>query len=215
MKPDTVRLILIRHGQVEANRSYRYLGRRDDLLDATGRDQARAVARAVGQLPVDLVLRSPSSRARATAEGLARPGLTVRDDARLRELDFGSWEGLSRAEVLARSRDDAALLEAWESDPTIAPPGGESLQSLRERVVELADELARTTAPATVALVSHMGPIKVLLCAALDLPLRRTGRIFLDPATISVVDWGPRPVVRLVNSHAHMGFDRARWLEES
>lgn len=215
MNPDTVRLILIRHGQVEANRSYRYLGRRDDPLDATGREQARAVAGAMRQLPVDLVLTSPSSRARATAEGLARPGLTVRDEARLRELDFGSWEGLSRAEVLARSGDDAALLEAWESDPSVAPPGGESLESLRERVVELADELARTAGGATVALVSHMGPIKVLLCAALDLPLRRTARIFLDPATISVVDWGPRPVVRLVNSHAHLGFDRARWLEDS
>jgi probable phosphoglycerate mutase len=214
VKPVTVRLILIRHGQVEANRSYRYLGRRDDPLDATGREQALAVAGAMRQLPVDLVLTSPSSRARATAEGLARPGVVVRNEARLRELDFGTWEGLSRAEVLARSADDAAFLQAWESDPSVAPPEGESLESLRERVVELADELARTAGGATVALVSHMGPIKVLLCAALDLPLRRTGRIFLDPATISVVDWGPRPVVRLVNSHAHLGFDRARWLEQ-
>ncbi len=62
-------------------------------------------------------------------------------------------------------------------------------------------------------LVSHMGPIKVLLCAALQLPLESAGRIFLDPATISVVDWGPDAVVRLVNSHAHLGFAKARWLQ--
>lgn len=62
-------------------------------------------------------------------------------------------------------------------------------------------------------LVSHMGPIKALLCAALDLPLTRSSRIFLDPATISVIDWGPQPVVRLVNSHAHLGFAQARWMK--
>jgi hypothetical protein len=58
-----------------------------------------------------------------------------------------------------------------------------------------------------------MGAIKTLLLAALNLPLESASRIFLDPATISVIDWGDAPVVRLVNSHGHLGFGNARWLQ--
>jgi broad specificity phosphatase PhoE len=65
-----------------------------------------------------------------------------------------------------------------------------------------------------VALVSHVGPIKALLCAAMGLPLTATRRVFLDPATVSVVDWATTPIVRLVNSHCHLGWAEARWLRE-
>jgi len=53
----------------------------------------------------------------------------------------------------------------------------------------------------------HVGPIKVLLCAAMGAPLTSSLRIFLDPATISVVNWQDmaHASVRLVNSHAHLG----------
>ena len=61
-------------------------------------------------------------------------------------------------------------------------------------------------------LVSHVGPLKALLCAALDLPMSGMRRLFLDPATVSVVDWGARPVVRLFNSHCHLGWAGARWM---
>jgi broad specificity phosphatase PhoE len=215
VKLEAVRLILIRHGEVEANRSYQYLGRRDDPLNDTGVGQAQAIARTLRALPLSLVLTSPLDRTRSTARGLRRSGAPVRDEPRLLELDFGDWEGLSRSELTARSASDQERVLAWEADPNLSPPRGESLVELRERVVALADELARDAAGDTVALVSHMGPIKMLLCTALDLPLTRASRIFLDPATISVVDWGPRPVVRLVNSHSHLGFDHARWLHDS
>ena len=65
-----------------------------------------------------------------------------------------------------------------------------------------------------IVLVSHVGPIKALLAASLDLPLDRGGRrIFLDPGTVSVVDWGDPPILRLCNSHAHAGWTSARWME--
>lgn len=52
MKPDTVRLILVRHGEVDANRIFHYLGRRDDDLNETGSKQALALALALAELPV-------------------------------------------------------------------------------------------------------------------------------------------------------------------
>lgn len=214
MKATGVRLILVRHGEVDANRSYQYLGRRDDELNGSGLDQADSLAAALAELAFDAVLSSPLQRALVTAQTLAAPaGLTVSTDDRLIELDFGSWEGRSRSEIVETSGETLAEVEAWEADPSRLTPGGESLLDLQRRVVDLADELARRHVGSTLVLVSHMGPIKVLLCSALQLPLASAGRIFLDPATITVIDWGPKALVRLVNSHAHLGFGRARWLQ--
>jgi len=80
-------------------------------------------------------------------------------------------------------------------------------------VIAFADDVVRDHAGETLAVVSHMGPIKALLCAALDVPLTGARRLFLDPATVSVVDWSTRPVVRLINSHGHLGWSNARWLQ--
>jgi broad specificity phosphatase PhoE len=216
VKPATVRLVLIRHGEVDANREFRYLGRRDDPLNRLGLRQAEALASSLAELHLDFVLSSPLARARATAETILRDRDTPwATDERLIELDFGSWEGRSRDQVVNHSPVDRRAVIAWERDPSLPTPGGESLASLQKRVVDLADELAGERDGETVALVSHMGPIKTLLCAALDLSLTGAGRIFLDPGTVSVVDWGSRAVVRLVNSHGHLGFANARWVDKS
>lgn len=213
MQPQTIRLVLVRHGEVDANRQYQYLGRRDDQLNETGLGQADSLAVALTDVAFDAVLSSPLQRAWVTARRLAQPAeLGVSTDDRLIELDFGSWEGRSRSDVVKTSPKALAEVEGWEADPSRSTPGGESLLELQGRVVDLADELARERAGATVVVVSHMGPIKALLCSALGVPLTSSGRIFLDPATVSVIDWGPQPVVRLVNSHVHLGFGKARWL---
>jgi broad specificity phosphatase PhoE len=215
VKSTAVRLVLVRHGEVDANRRFLYLGHRDDPLNETGRRQAAALATGLSGWPVSLIVSSPLDRARATAESLAAAhDVPIETDQRLIELDFGRWEGRARQEVAASSPEERRILECWEADPAIPVPGGESLREVRDRAVGLADDLARERPRSTVALVSHMGPIKTLLCAALDLPLTGARRIFLDPATISVLDWGPTPVVRLVNSHAHLGSDAARWLDK-
>lgn len=209
------RLFLIRHGQTLANRSFRYIGSRDDALSDTGERQATQLATALAPLPIAAVYSSPLQRAHATARALAAPHqLEVQIADELRESAFGAWEGLSRDEVLARSAEDAQLLHAWEHDPTLAPPGGESFTAMQQRVSTFIEQLAATHAGQTLALVSHVGPIKVLLATALAVPISASFRIFLDPATISVIDWqsGGHALVRLVNSHAHLGWTEARWM---
>lgn len=209
------RLFLIRHGETLANREFRYIGSRDDALSPTGEVQAAQLAEALAPLPIAAIYSSPLQRARLTAEAIAAPHqLAVQVTSELRECNFGTWEGLSRAEVQARSPEDAQRLQAWERDSTIAPPDGESFAAMQQRVTAFVEQLAETHTGQALALVSHVGPIKVLLAAALDAPLAASFRIFLDPATISVVDWQPggRTLVRLVNSHAHMGWTEARWM---
>ena len=88
----------------------------------------------------------------------------------------------------------ASALRRWEADLGTAPPGGESLTEVQARVLDLVGELAREHRGEWIALVSHVGPIKALLCAALGAPLATARHLFLDPGTLSVVDWGERPV---------------------
>ena len=208
------RLVLVRHGETLANREFRYIGARDDALSERGYSQAEKLAEVLSILPVVTVYTSPLQRAYHTALPIAaccKAEVHVLDE--LTEGRFGEWEGLSRAEVLARSPQDAQQLQAWETDPAIAPPGGESFVAVHARVCAAVERLARVHPDQTIVLVSHVGPIKVLLCTALGAPLSSMFQIFLDPATISVVDWRqPRPLVRLLNSHAHLGWEQARWL---
>jgi len=83
-------------------------------------------------------------------------------------------------------------------------------------------ELAEQYAGAAVVLVSHVGPIKALVCTALDVPLTTGQRMFLDSATVSVIDWGANTVpwetpaiVRSYNAHHHLGWTAAPWMQRS
>jgi len=205
---------MVRHGETAANAEMRYLGIRDDPLSEHGVRQANQLAESFAALPITGIFSSPLRRALDTARPIAqRCGLEVRQDPRLREGSFGDWEGLSRQEVRDRSDRDAALLRAWEEDPRAAPPGGESLETIHNRMFELVAQLQSELAGRSLALVTHVGPIKALLAAALGVPISAVRRLFLDPATISVIDWGTVPLVRLFNSHGHLGWESARWMQ--
>ena len=208
------RLILVRHGETLANREFRYIGTRDDALSEKGIQQAVTLAEALAIFPVAAIYSSPLQRAYQTANTIGQHlALPVQVQAELREGSFGLWEGMSRVEVLALGKQEEQRLHLWELDPTYAPPSGESFATLQARVLAVVQRLVSKHGNQTIVLVSHVGPIKTLLCYALDAPLSSMFRIFLDPATISVVDWQPtRPLVRLMNSHAHMGWDKARWI---
>jgi probable phosphoglycerate mutase len=209
-----LRLFLVRHGETVSNREMRYLGSHDEPLADSGLRQAERLAEALARLPVRAVYTSPLRRAAETGHPIAvARDLDLRLEPRLREQCFGAWEGLTRGEVLAG--DGREELLRWEADLALPPPGGESLAAVQERVLELVGELARDHAGAWVALVSHVGPIKALLCAALGVPLAAARRMFLDPGTLSVVDWGERPVLRLFNAHGHLGWEEARWMGEA
>ena len=208
-----LRLFLVRHGETADNIQMRYLGISDAPLTANGTRQARRVATALSKLPIRAIISSPMRRAVDTAAIIhAACSADLRLDDRLAEGSFGNWEGRTRAEVLGLGPRDAELLARWESDPACAPPGGESIQNIQKRVISLTDQLTDEFSESSVVIVSHVGPIKALLAAVLEIPLQSTRRLFLDPGTISAVEWGSQPLLRLFNSHAHLGWSSARWM---
>ena len=210
-----LRLFLVRHGESPSNRELRYLGSRDEPLTEVGLRQAGCLAAALADLPLAAVYASPLRRAAQTGQRIA-DGLRVPllPEPRLLEQGFGEWEGLTRAEVLGRGAAESERLLDCEADPALAPPGGESLASVERRVRALLADLAPEHPGAWITLVSHVGPIKALLCAALGAPLTAARRLFLDPGTLSVIDWGDAPVVRLFNAHGHLGWREARWMRQ-
>lgn len=218
---DSTRFLLLRHGEAEGNRELRYLGTTDAPLTALGREQASQLAQAAARLHPSAIYSSPLTRARETARALAAAtGLRVTEAPELRESDFGAWEGLTRAE--ARSLDPAGLA-AWETGAEGAPPGGESPAELWARVTAFTDALAARHPGETVALVSHVGPIKALVCAALGLPPPGARRMWLDPASLCVVEWradagtdgaGTTGVLRIFNAVSHL-LTPPRWLGDA
>ena len=210
----TTRLFLVRHGETLLNRERRYIGLRDDALTDVGTVQAQQLADALAPFPLTAIYSSPLQRAYQTALPIAaRHGLDIQLLDALCEGNFGLWEGLTREEVKSRSQHDAELQRTWVYDPTLAPPEGESLEAMQKRVVAAIPALLQMHPDQAILLVTHTGPAKVLLCTALGAPITSFTHLFLDPATISVVDWQePFPIVHLMNSHAHLGWPQPRWI---
>jgi len=189
----------------------RYLGSLDEPLSPGGVEQAERLAAALGPLPLAAVYASPLRRAAETGRRIAAARrLDLRLEARLREQCFGAWEGLTRSEVLEQGEREELL--RWEADLGLPPPRGESLDVVQARMIALVEDLRQEHSGTWVALVSHVGPIKALLCAALGAPLATARHMFLDPGTLTVLDWGEHPVVRLFNAHGHLGWEGARWM---
>ncbi len=163
------RILLVRHGRTEDAAARRYSGRRDVPLDEYGREQARILAGRLAGEAIDLALTSDLARAVLTA-GIILGGRPVSavPDPRLREIDFGLWEGLTHEEILAR---DGEAYRRWLDDPMAPIPSGECLPSMVERVLGCLTEAAGACG-GTVLAVAHGGPIAAVLCLADGAPFR-------------------------------------------
>jgi broad specificity phosphatase PhoE len=197
------RLLLARHGQSVSNAARRFQGQRDVPLSPLGERQAEALGVALRRRvrEVAAVYTSPLARARRTAEiaaaGLGRPLVAVED---LRELSLGEWEDLTVDEVRAMSGDPFAR---WVRDPlACAPPGGEPLLTVQERVVRAIAAIAAAHPDGEdVLVVCHGGVISAYLAHCLGLTLSSIWRLAL--ANGSLTELAP-PRVLSVNDTNHL-----------
>ncbi len=192
------RLVLIRHGETAWNRATRIQGHTDIPLSALGLAQAQRLADALADESFSAVYASDLSRARQTAEALARPhGMTVRVDAGLRERGFGHFEGLSWAEIDQDHPEDAARWRRRE--PDFAVGGGESLTVFSARCVAAVRRAAAAHPGDSIAVVAHGGVLDCLYRAAtgvaLDAPRSwqlgnaTINRLLVTPEGFNLVGW--------------------------
>lgn len=185
-------LVLVRHGVTAATAGKAFSGGlagANPALIEEGRAQIRATADWLAPLAteVDTVVTSPVRRTRESAEILAtRLGCGLVEEPDLAETNFGSWEGLTFAQVGEQSPEE---LTAWLGDLDHRPGGGESFTAVQKRVLAARDRLVTEYAGKTVVVVSHVTPIKVLVADAVGAPLDALFRMELSPAAVTVLSW--------------------------
>lgn len=166
------RLLLIRHGEVEECHRGRYIGATDAGLSRQGEREAAALGSYLRRYDDDmetLIYCSPLTRARRTLALSMGEGVTVREDVRLREIDFGKCEGLTLDEIATRY---PALMNEWGSADDWEFPDGERFSGFAARVDDFCRELTGVAA-SRVLIFTHGGVIGALIRGALGLPVNR------------------------------------------
>ncbi len=179
MPHSATRIIAIRHGETAWNRDTRIQGHLDIPLNETGRWQAARLAQALAARdPISTVYTSDLLRARETARAVSdATGAPLVSDERLRERNFGSFQGQTFTEIEARLPEAA---QRWRTrDPLWEPEGGESLTAMRERVQRVLDELASAHTGEQIVLVAHGGVMDLLyrFATGQDLQAPRTWQL--------------------------------------
>ncbi len=198
------RLLLVRHGTTEYNSSLRFLGHSDVPLDSSGYQQAERLRRRLAAEKIDAVYASDLVRALATAERICEDrGIDIRTCPALREMDFGKCEGLTFQEIAERYPGLAAQFD--DASAGLEFPGGEAFGMLAERVGGFLAVLGKHPAEETVLVVSHGGPLRVLVCRLLGIDLAHWWQFRLDTGSISSVDTRPRgAAITFMNDTSHL-----------
>ena len=154
---------LLRHGELEGG--IRYRGSSEEALTGAGRAHMDAVWRHL-EGKVEAIVTSPLGRCRVAAGQWADGADIVCDvEERIREMHYGEWEGLTRDQVEERF---PGMLARWRADPTgMQPPGGEFFDDFAARVRAGMTHILRKYAGRHVLLVTHSGPLRVILSEAL------------------------------------------------
>jgi broad specificity phosphatase PhoE len=165
----TARLILVCHASTAAVRAPAFPA--DESLDVHGQERAAALAKALPR--VERCFSSPELRTMQTAEAI---GLNAVPLPILRDCDYGAWCGHAYDDVVERDPDAVA---EWLRDPSSAPHGGESLQSLMQRVGEW---LAGENVPRRrTIVVTHASVIRAAIVHAIEAELPSFWRIDIAP----------------------------------
>jgi probable phosphoglycerate mutase len=198
-------LHLVRHGDTKQAAEGIFCGDIDPPLTESGLLQAERVARALQPLGLSALYCSPKTRARMTAEPIARTtGLTPILEDGIREIAYGAWEG--RFEVDVR-RDDAAAYDAWRTDPAlVSPPGGEGAFAIAARALPVVLRARMEHPRGHVLLVSHKATVRVIVCALLGVPLGRyRSHIACPTASITSFEFTDRgPMLTRLGDVSHL-----------
>jgi alpha-ribazole phosphatase len=196
------RFLLVRHGQTQLSREDRFWGSTDVPLSEEGIRQAELLAARLAPERIAAVYASTLGRARHTAEIIAAGRqLQVNAVGELCECNFGYIEGLTFAEI---SRKYPDLAEQLGEGRTTAFPGGENIEELDGRVRKFLARLKDVKPDETILVVSHGGPLRLLVCRLLGIGTRHWQQLRIDRASLSIVETYPRlAILSLLNDTSH------------
>jgi len=180
-------ILLIRHGETEANATGRYQGHWDVPLNKTGEEQAQKLADYLKEYPASLIYSSDLKRAYDTADLIAKehsPPLEISIDNRLREIHVGAWQGLTWEEIQSGYSD---FLINWRKDPwnIPRPGGGESDRQFLSRIQAALEDIAKKNQPAIV--LTHGGAIRSFVGHIQDMHPYEKTHLRVDNTSLTLV----------------------------
>jgi alpha-ribazole phosphatase/probable phosphoglycerate mutase len=195
------KLYLIRHGKTEGSEANRCKGHIDVPLSEKGIQQMKRLSAFIGE-EISAIYCSDLIRAVKSAEIIAKSySLKPVVEKALRERNFGIWEGMSFDEIKDKYPEE---FKAWASNPLkFSPLHGESTIEVYKRAVKALDEILRNHDGKNIAIVSHGGINRIVLCHFLGVPLENIFRIEQDFSALNIIEfYDSYPVVKLINFNA-------------
>lgn len=194
-----MKLILVRHGETEANQRCINQGHTCWGLAETGKEQAKRVGNRLRSEPLDIIYVSDLQRTRETAEEITKhhPGVAVVYEPRIREINLGVFEGEPYGTVQKAAA--AAGIDPLE----FQPEGGESLLQFRTRIQEFFTELREKHEDEAVLLVTHGGFIKLLVMDVARVPREKHTDYNVQNTSVSVIECSDASIA-LFNCTKHL-----------
>lgn len=194
------RLILIRHGQTDANLKKKYSGFMDVELNSKGEKQAGRLRKRLTAVKIHKVYASDRRRAIDTAKIIFK-GFKIETIAGLRELHFGVFEGLTYKEIMKKY---PGIYKKWLNDPfNITIPGGENLGDFKKRVMKSFRKIILLNRRRTTAVVCHGGTISIFINNILK--SNDFWKLMPQPASLSIVEYKDgRPKIAVLNDTLHL-----------
>lgn len=181
-----MKIYLIRHGETDWNQAGLLQGQTDIALNVQGLEQAREASERLKEVPFEIAFCSPLIRAKRTAETIIGDRkITITTDERLRELNFGPWEGVD-----IRTIKDAASQPFTNPGSYIPPEGAESFAQLYKRSGEFVDQvlLPLEGTYETVLVVAHGGVNRSILNPVLNIPVDDFWRMHMGNCATAILD---------------------------
>lgn len=177
---------LIRHGETDFNLNGRFQGSIDELLNETGQTQAASLIPRLKEMNFDAIYASDLTRVKQTAHfALNGESDSIAYDARLREMDFGKWEGLKWEEIREQYPEEFAI---WTQDREQNPHGGERVSDIAQRVSAFMDELREQYQDEEQILIfAHGGTIAIILTLLFEIDTSKWWQFRLQNCSLNEV----------------------------
>lgn len=189
VKEPATTIIFIRHGSTDFPEDQVYKGDNGPQLNKEGLLYAQKLGEWIRGEEIAAVLVSPSRRTIETATPIVKSlNLEYKIMDELKERDFGVWEGLTFSEIENQYPEG---LKKWKEDPvSYTPEGGESIIDLQKRVNNIVQGVINEFKRKKVVIVAHMGPIRVAVSHALQIPLINYKHVQIHPCSATRIDYG-------------------------
>lgn len=195
---------LVRHAITDWNEQQRFQGRSDIPINARGKEQIHDLTRRFAVEEICACIISDTTRTRETAEGIAQEHeLNLEEDPRLREINFGVWEGMTYAEIKNKYPDKVA---AWEENwLEVTPPEGERFEDFVSRIGDFYKEVLQGRGEENVLVVGHGGSLQVLLCMIMEIDPGKFWQFKMDAASVTRVGlYQAGAILNVLNDTSHL-----------